>query len=236
MNDAFIENGPQFSTAFNRDFELLLKWRRDVRHFRTEPIERDVIEELLRLTDLSPSVGNSQPWRFIEVSLPENRREVYRNFQRENDRALTGYKGERVESYAKLKLQGLTDAPLHFAVFCELEPSQGAGLGRQSMPETLAYSCVSAINCLWLAARAKGIGVGWVSILNPDEIGALFGVGESWKFIAYLCIGYPVENNEIPELQRTGWQARTATELRILKDIDLVRHKAEQETSSCQSK
>ncbi|QUS55010.1 5,6-dimethylbenzimidazole synthase [Pseudovibrio brasiliensis] len=236
MNDAFVEQGPQFSEAFNQDFELLLKWRRDVRHFKQDMIDRETVEELLRLTDLSPSVGNSQPWRFIEVSQPSNREAVYLNFQQANAEALTGYKGERAESYAKLKLQGLTDAPLQFAVFCDLEPTQGAGLGRQTMPETLAYSCVSAINCLWLAARAKGIGVGWVSILNPDGVGKLFGVPDSWKFVAYLCIGYPIENNLTPELQRTGWQARTATELRMLKDIDLVRPEAKQESSSCQSK
>ncbi|KZK77160.1 5,6-dimethylbenzimidazole synthase [Pseudovibrio sp. W64] len=236
MNDAFVENGPQFSAAFNHDFELLLKWRRDVRHFKQDIIDRETVDELLRLTDLSPSVGNSQPWRFIEMSQPANREAVYLNFQQANSEALKGYKGERAESYTKLKLQGLTDAPLQFAVFCDLDPTQGGGLGRQTMPETLAYSCVSAINCLWLAARAKGIGVGWVSILNPDSIGQLFGVPENWKFVAYLCIGYPCENNEVPELQRTGWQARTATELRMLKDIDLVRPEAKQESSSCQSK
>jgi len=95
---------------------------------------------------------------------------------------------------------------------------------------------VSAINCLWLAARAKGIGVGWVSILDPDSMGQVFGVPDSWGFVAYLCVGYPLENNEMPELERTGWQARTATELRMLKDTDLVRQDAEQESSSCQSK
>ncbi len=236
MNDSVVENGPQFSEAFNQDFELLLKWRRDVRHFKQDMIDREIVDELLRLTDLSPSVGNSQPWRFVEVCRPENREAVYRNFQHANAEALKGYKGERAESYAKLKLQGLTDAPLQFAVFCEVDPAQGAGLGRQTMPETLSYSCVSAINCLWLAARAKGIGVGWVSILDPDSMGQVFGVPDSWRFVAYLCVGYPLENNEMPELERTGWQARTATELRMLKDTDLVRPDAEQESSSCQSK
>ncbi|KZL18049.1 5,6-dimethylbenzimidazole synthase [Pseudovibrio axinellae] len=236
MNDTFIDSGPQFSEAFNHDLELLLKWRRDVRHFKQDSIDRETLDELLRLTDLSPSVGNSQPWRFIEVSLPENREAVYLNFQKANAEALEGYKGAQAESYASLKLQGLTDAPVQFAVFCELEPKQGSGLGRKTMPETLAYSCVSAINCLWLAARAKGIGVGWVSILDPESIGPLFGAPDNWKLVAYLCVGYPVENNELPELHRTGWQARTATETRMLKDIDLVRLSAKQEPSSCQSK
>ncbi|SDR34201.1 5,6-dimethylbenzimidazole synthase [Pseudovibrio sp. Tun.PSC04-5.I4] len=236
MSGTFSEEGLQFSEAFNSDFELLLKWRRDVRHFKQDTIDREIVDNLLRLTDLSPSVGNSQPWRFVEVCQAENRNALYQNFQEANADALQGYKGARAESYAQLKLQGMTDAPLQFAVFCDAGTSQGNGLGRKTMPETMAYSCVSAINCLWLAARAKGIGVGWVSILNPDKIGPLFGVPDHWRFIAYLCIGYPVENNEKPELQRTGWQARTATELRMLKDIDLVGSGAKQESPSCQSK
>lgn len=163
MNDAFVENGPQFSAAFNHDFELLLKWRRDVRHFKQDIIDRETVDELLRLTDLSPSVGNSQPWRFIEMSQPANREAVYLNFQQANSEALKGYKGERAKSYAKLKLQGLTDAPLQFAVFCDLDPTQGGGLGRQTMPETLAYSCVSAINCSGLLLEQKALA--WVGCL-----------------------------------------------------------------------
>lgn len=222
MIDPTHELGPHFSAAFNRDFEELLVWRRDVRHFKRDEIPRETVEELLRLTDLSPSVGNSQPWRFVEVTQPETRQLIYENFQKANGRALQGYKGEKAAHYTQLKLQGLTDAPVQFAVFCEEAPVQGDGLGRQSMPETLAYSCVSAINCLWLAARAKGIGVGWVSILDPEQLGPVLRTPVQWKFIAYLCVGYPSEESAVPELERTGWQARTPTELRMLKDTDLL--------------
>ena len=222
MIHSTTEFGPRFSAAFNRNLEQLLVWRRDVRSFKADAIERETVDELLRLTDLSPSVGNSQPWRFVEVTQATSRSVIFENFQRANEQALQGYTGDRAAQYAQLKLQGLKDAPLQFAVFCEEAPAQGNGLGRQTMPETLAYSCVSAINCLWLVARAKGIGVGWVSILKPELLGPLLHAPAHWKFIAYLCIGYPTEHSQIPELERKGWQPRTAIGLRMLKDTDLL--------------
>mgnify|MGYP001078024906 CR=1 FL=1 len=199
----------QFSEDFIEEFDELLRWRRDVRHFKTDPIDEATVESILRSAELSPSVGNSQPWRWVEVRSPEPRAVVKETFARCNADALNGYRGERAQKYLSLKLAGLDEAPVHIAVFCEDETLQGHGLGRATMPETLAYSVVTAIGSLWLSARARGVGVGWISIVEPEAVCQALDVPADWRFVAYLCIGYPAELAAIPELQRTGWQART---------------------------
>lgn len=206
-----------FGDAFRQEFEELLAWRRDVRHFRTDPIPAAEVEHLLDLTSLAPSVGNAQPWRFVSVDAPERRAAIIANFQRANEAALSCYEGEKAELYAKLKLAGLKEAPRHLAVFCDETTAQGAGLGRQTMPETLRYSTVLAIHTLWLAARAQGLGLGWVSIIDPVQATAALNVPAGWSFVAYLCLGYPAEDNVEPELQRKGWQAREKACRQILQ-------------------
>ncbi|AUH68956.1 MULTISPECIES: 5,6-dimethylbenzimidazole synthase [Gordonia] len=203
-----------FGEQFIEEFDRLLRWRRDVRRFRTDPVEPRLIQEIVAAAELAPSVGNSQPWRWVEVRSPELRAVVKSTFARCNAEALEGYRGERAQQYASLKLAGLDQAPVHLAVFSEDHPQQGHGLGRRTMPETLAYSVVTAISSLWLAARARGIGVGWISIVEPDEVHRALGVPPGWRFVAYLCIGYPEEVNSVPELERAGWQARTDPETR----------------------
>jgi 5,6-dimethylbenzimidazole synthase len=197
-----------FGPDFQHEFEELLAWRRDVRHFKVDPIPAEVVEHLLDLTSLSPSVGNAQPWRFVSVDAPERRAAIIANFQRANEAALSCYEGEKAELYAKLKLAGLREAPRHLAVFCDEATPQGAGLGRQTMPETLRYSAVLAIHTLWLAARSQGLGLGWVSIIDPEAATASLDVPAGWRFVAYLCLGLPAEDHVEPELQRKGWQAR----------------------------
>ena len=125
-----------------------------------------------------------------------------------NRQALAAQDGARAELYARLKLAGLDQAPRHLAVFADPEPAQGHGLGRRTMPETVAYSAVIAVHTLWLAARAAGLGVGWVSILDPAQVGATLDVNPGWTFVAYLCLGYPEADSAIPELERAGWQRR----------------------------
>jgi 5,6-dimethylbenzimidazole synthase len=109
--------------------------------------------------------------------------------------------------YASLKLAGLRDAPVHLAVFLTQNTNHGSGLGRVTMPETLEYSAVLAVHTLWLTARTFGLGLGWVSILDPAEVNRGLDVPHDWKLIAYLCIGYPKEDNSSPELLRRGWEA-----------------------------
>ncbi|MGF1622232.1 MAG: 5,6-dimethylbenzimidazole synthase [Rhodomicrobiaceae bacterium] len=121
------------------------------------------------------------------------------------------YENETRRAYDALKLAGLRDAPVHLAFFTDLAPVEGRGLGRQTMPETLLYSTVTAIHTLWLVARTLNVGVGWVSILDPETVSELFDVPGNWKLTGYLCLGYPKENQDLPELHRRGWQSNTET-------------------------
>ncbi|KXJ54429.1 MAG: 5,6-dimethylbenzimidazole synthase [Thalassospira sp. Nap_22] len=199
---------PVFDQAFQKQFINLLLWRRDVRRFRTDPIPKGDIDDLIKEACLAPSVGNCQPWRFVKVNDPKRRKSIRDSFERANNEALNDYHGERAKLYASLKLQGMDQAPVQLAVFADEETEAGMGLGRKTMPEMLDYSAVAAVQLLWLAARVKGIGVGWVSILEPDVVGKTLDVPDHWRLIAYLCIGYPEEDHVVPELVREGWQDR----------------------------
>ena len=204
-----VEREAEFSAGFPDELDLLLQLRRDVRRFRTDPIAPELLDEILASAELSPSVGNSQPWRWVEVRSEDLRREIRDNFSQANADALAGYAGERANHYAGLKLSGLDDAPVHLAVFTQHDPEQGHRLGRMTMPQTLEFSTVTAITTLWMAARARGIGVGWVSIIDADQVAQTLSVPEDWSLTAYLCLGYPQVTSTVPELQRLGWQART---------------------------
>lgn len=203
--------------AFEAALTELLRWRRDVRGFRTDPVAEADIQALLRTAQLAPSVGLSQPWRFVRVHSQPVRAAVRTCFERCNAEALAGYGGADAALYAKLKLSGLDQAPVQIAVFCDRKVETGRGLGRRTMPETTDYSVVAAVHTLWLAARAKGIGMGWVSILDPDEIAAALSVPEGWRLIAYLCLGWPAAEHEHPELQRAGWEHRQPLETVLIK-------------------
>lgn len=191
----------------------LLRWRRDVRRFKTNPIPPAIFDALIATADLAPSVGLSQPWRFVLVEDAERRAGVRAIFERCNRDALARQDHDRASIYAGLKLAGLDRAPCHLAVFNDDATTQGRGLGRATMPDTLAYSTVMAIHTLWLAARSAGIGVGWVSILDPQAVATVLDVPPSWRLIGYLCLGYPEEESDVPELERAGWERRRPTQL-----------------------
>jgi 5,6-dimethylbenzimidazole synthase len=198
----------QFDAAFRDSFRELVLWRRDVRRFRRDPVDPALIRSLLELASHAPSVGHCQPWRFVLVESAQRREAVRSNFVRANAKALESYEGEQRAHYIRLKLQGLDDAPVHLAVFADEATQAGSGLGRQTMPQTLQYSVIAAIQTLWLAARAEGLGLGWISILEPEVLCRTLEVPESWTLIAYLCIGRPVEEHLDPELERHHWQER----------------------------
>lgn len=208
---------PVFDDDFRAKLAELIAWRRDVRRFRRDSVDPALIERLLDLAFLAPSVGNAQPWRFVLVENADRRAAVIADFDAANREAARRYKDAQAELYARLKLEGLRTAPVHLAVFCDEATLQGSGLGKQTMPETLRYSVVGAVQTLWLAARAHGIGLGWVSILHPQRINALLDVPAEWRFVAYLCLGYPEEEHLDPELERHGWQARTEAGRRAIR-------------------
>jgi 5,6-dimethylbenzimidazole synthase len=199
---------PVFDEAFRAQLRELFKWRRDVRHFRREPVPAELLDGLLDVAALAPSVGLSEPWRFVTVDDPARREAVRASFEVYNAQALAAQHNERALLYARLKLAGLDEAPCQFAVFAEPDPEQGYSLGRGTMPETTAYSAVMAVHTLWLAARAAGLGLGWVSILDPVAVSSILDVPSGWTFIGYFCMGFPQLENDVPELERVGWEHR----------------------------
>lgn len=203
-----MAGAPRFDDAFRGTLRELLAWRRDVRRFRPDPLPAGSLERLLETACLAPSVGLSQPWRFVIVADPARRAAVREDFRRCNAAALAAYDDERAGRYARLKLAGLDAAPLHLAAFADRGTAQGHALGRASMPEMIEYSAVTAIHTLWLAARAEGIGLGWVSILDPAAVARIVDVPPAWRFIGYLCLGFPAEADTVPELERAGWEER----------------------------
>lgn len=217
MADRGSGAAPVFDAEFAVRFRELVLWRRDVRRFRPDAIDPALIQSLIELASHAPSVGNCQPWRFVLVESDERRRAVAESFRRANADALQGYTGEKQALYAKLKLEGLEVAPVHLAVFADEATERGSGLGRRSMPETLRYSVVGAIQTLWLAARAEGLGVGWISILEPEVVTRALDVPMTWTLVAYLCIGRPAEEHLDPELERHGWEPRAPMAELILK-------------------
>jgi 5,6-dimethylbenzimidazole synthase len=208
---------PIFDESFRAKLRELLMWRRDVRRFRPDALPAGTLERLLEAACLAPSVGLSQPWRFVIVDDPQRRCAVLDDFRSCNAEALQAYAGNLAVQYAQLKLAGLQEAPCHLAVFADPATETGYGLGRKTMPEMLEYSVVAAIQTLWLAARAEGIGMGWVSILNPEKIKKLLEVPETWRLVGYFCLGYPQSDSDTPELQRAGWEKRQLPENFILR-------------------
>ena len=201
----------QFSPAFREELAALMRWRRDVRRFRTDPVPEDLLARGLQAFALAPSVGLSEPWRILRVTSPRARDACLHNYRDCNAQALANQTDDRAATYARLKLSGMAEAPVHLAIFSDDSTPKGHGLGAATMPETRAYSVVGAIIHLWLALRAEGLGLGWVSILDRDRLMRDLDVPANWRFIGYLCIGWPEEDDTVPELERAGWETRSPT-------------------------
>jgi 5,6-dimethylbenzimidazole synthase len=208
---------PHFDAAFRARLHDLFRWRRDVRRFRTDPLPSGAAERLIEIACQAPSVGLCQPWRFVLVDSAARRQQVIENFESCNRDALQEYSGDRSARYAALKLAGLREAPGHLAVFADRSTEVGHGLGRRTMPEMADYSVVTAVFSLWLAARAEGIGMGWVSILEPHAIAKILDVPTDWRLIGYFCLGYPLAEDDRPELERAGWEERQPAERFMLR-------------------
>ncbi|WP_299643020.1 5,6-dimethylbenzimidazole synthase [uncultured Ruegeria sp.] len=197
-----------FSDGFRTQFDLLLRLRRDVRRFRSEAIDEAVLARCLDAFRLAPSVGLSEPWRVIRVESEAARAAALKNFRTANDHALTGYSGDKAQLYSRLKLSGMQEAPVQLAVFCDDGTVKGLGLGAGTMPEMRRYSVVSAITLFWLSLRVEGLGLGWVSILDPDQMMRDLNVPETWRLIGYFCVGRPEQMSDMPELEQVGWENR----------------------------
>ncbi|MEI2387645.1 5,6-dimethylbenzimidazole synthase [Breoghania sp. JC706] len=183
--------------------------RRDVRgQFLPHPIDDDALARILGAAHAAPSVGFSQPWNFILVRDPGVRAAVRQAFERANAEAGAMFQGERRALYPRLKLQGIDEAPLNICVTCDRERDGPVVLGRTHDADTDLYSTVCAVQNLWLAARAEGIGVGWVSIFHGEDLGRILALPDHVVPVAYLCLGHVRELYEVPELQLAGWGRR----------------------------
>ena len=197
-----------FTSDFRDNLQRLMRWRRDVRRFRTDPVDEALLRECLDTFLLAPSVGLSEPWRVVRVDSVSARAAALKNFEAANAEALKGYDGERAALYAELKLSGMQESPVQLAIYCDDATAKGQGLGAATMPEMRRYSVVGAITQFWLTARSFGLGVVWVSILDPDQLNRDLEVPSEWSLVAYLCVGWPEELSDTPELSRVGWEAR----------------------------
>jgi 5,6-dimethylbenzimidazole synthase len=202
----------QFNLAEQQVLEQVLQARRDVRgnRFSDQAVPQAAIDKILQAASWAPSVGFSQPWEFVMVEDKQIKQQVVDSFHQVNDAAKAQFDDEKQAKYAKLKLEGIEEAPVNIAVF--YRPSKLPVLGQSSMQETGKYSVVCAIQNMWLMARVMNIGLGWVSILQPKAIKELLNAPEDAEFIAYLCLGYVNEFLEQPELEKLEWQERKAIE------------------------
>lgn len=196
-----------------------IETRRDVRdQFLPDPLPQEVVTRLLHAAHAAPSVGFMQPWSFILVSNEDVKTRAWQAFSRANDEAAAMFPDAQRERYSSLKLEGIRKAPLSICVICDPDRAGPVVLGRTHNPRMDAYSTVCAIQNLWLAARAEGVGMGWVSIFRDADIRDLLGIPERVEIIAWLCLGFVDELYEAPELAIKGWRQRLPLEELVFRD------------------
>jgi len=210
--------------------------RRDVRReFLPTPIPDAVLARVLTAAHHAGSVGFMQPWDFLVIRASATKQAVKDLFRRVNKEAAAKYRGERAALYRRLKLEGIEEAPVSICVTCS--PLRGGPhvLGRSMVRETDVYSTCCAIQNLWLAARAEGIGVGWVSILDYGALKRLLSIPRPIKVVAYLCVGYVKEFADRPDLERMGWRGRLPIDQLIHHERWGNRRELYKETRQCAS-
>lgn len=193
--------------------------RRDVRdQFLPDPLPDDLVRRLLEAAHAAPSVGFMQPWSFILVRSTETRAAVWEAFARANEEAEAMFPEARRNAYRALKLEGIRKAPLNICVTCDPDRAGPVVLGRTHDPRMDAFSTVCAIQNLWLAARAEGVGLGWVSIFHEAEVKAILGIPDRVQIIGYLCLGLVDHLYASPELEVKGWRKRLTLEELIFEE------------------
>lgn len=202
-----LEN--RFSDDERQGLYRAIRERRDVRsQFLSDPVPPDVLARLLQAAHHAPSVGFMQPWDFIVIESLEVRRAVKAIFQQENRKASENYAGDQAALYRGLKLEGILESPLNLCITCDRRRGGAHVLGRNSIVETDLFSTCLAVQNLWLAARAEGIGIGWVSILDQEQLTKVLQLPDGVYPVAYLCLGYVSEFLPRPELEVKGWRSR----------------------------
>jgi len=187
--------------------------RRDVRrNFLPAPIPDDVLARILTAAHHAGSVGFMQPWDFVVIRRKATKRAVKQLFRKANAEASQRYQGARATLYRRLKLEGIGEAPVNVCVTCSRHRGGRHVLGRSTVLDTDLYSTCCAIQNLWLAARAEGIGVGWVSIMDHSALKQMLGIPRPIKVVAYLCLGYVSGFAAKPDLEELGWRDRLPVE------------------------
>lgn len=198
----------KFTSEDIETLENIILSRRDVRgnRFIDKDISKEDLEKILFAGVNAPSVGFSQPWEFVVVKDAAIRNEIKQSFFEENEKAADLFEGEKGDAYTQLKLEGISESALNIAVF--YKPKEHPVLGQTSMKEAGVFSVVCAIQNMWLMARALGVGLGWVSILDPNKVKAILNAPKDRQLIGYLCLGHVDFFYENPELEKLKWEKR----------------------------
>jgi 5,6-dimethylbenzimidazole synthase len=221
MTERFVDLMDRTFSAVEREvIYRLIRSRRDIRQFASDPIPREVLRRILEAAHHAPSVGFMQPWNFVLITSPRLRAQIKALFEEINEgEAHRVTDPSRQQLYRSLKLEGLLESPMNIAVTCDRRRGRPFVLGRTPVPDTDIYSTCLAIQNMWLAACAEGIGIGWVSILDYGKVERLLGLPEGVQLIAYLCIGFPREFRAQPMLEEVGWRSRMRLDGLVYQDF-----------------
>ncbi|TPN87040.1 5,6-dimethylbenzimidazole synthase [Aquimarina algicola] len=208
----------KFTSEHIETLEQIILARRDVRgnRFINTPVSQKDIDKILFAGVNAPSVGFSQPWEFVVIKDMAIRNRIKESFFEENEKAKRLFKEKKADAYTQLKLEGITESALNIAVF--YKPSEHPVLGQTTMKEAGVYSVVCAIQNMWLMARALHVGLGWVSILDPNKIKSILNAPEDRQLIGYLCLGHVDKFYENPELERLQWEKRKQINDVVIKE------------------
>jgi len=199
-----------FSDDERQGFYKTLFNRRDVRgQFKSDPVPDEVLSRILYAAHHAPSVGFMQPWNFVVVRSDEVKKKVHSAFVEANEDAANMFDSERSKTYRALKLEGILESPVNICITCDRSRTGPVVIGRTSIKTMDLYSSVCAVQNFWLAARAEGVGVGWVSIIKQKALQAALNIPSNIVPIAYLCVGYVSHFYDKPELETAGWLNRT---------------------------
>lgn len=204
------------SKSFNetdcQTLEDILRLRRDVRgnFFTDEAVSEELITRLIKAALYAPSVGYSQPWQFVIIRNKTIKQQIFQSFQQANELGSRQFSGEKKRNYKALKLEGILEAPVNIAIF--YKPSETPVLGQTSMKDMGRFSVVCAIQNMWLMARSLNIGVGWVSIVDAQQVKHALNADEDAELIGYLCIGHVKDFLDEPELKQKGWAEQKNSE------------------------
>lgn len=212
------DKNQQFEPGESETLRQIMNARRDVRgnRFLSTPIDQSALDKIYAAALCAPSVGFSQPWEFVSITDMTVRQKITDSFTLENEKAAALFEADKLDRYQQLKLEGILQSPLNIAVF--YNPKKGPVLGQTSMPDMGRYSVVCAVQNMWLMARSLNIGMGWVSILDPERVKDIIKAPQDRELIAYLCVGYVDKFYDKPELETLQWEARKKAELVILKE------------------